>query len=350
MHLARLTLALVLLAGSVRAQEPSPADELWKKLQTLERSGPQKKFTTLAERQTVLTEFLGEIDKLCEQFITEFPDDKRVWEARLDRLHVVNERAALGVGTVDLAIFEERVAEIVTASAASKPVKSQASFLRLQARGRHLSANPQPDQLESFDKLLEEYRATYPNDPATRQLPMLRLQVYEAVSPVKTAELLKEMANDKNPALAMEAKRRLKAQELKGKPLDLKFTTVDGKEFDLAKLRGKVVLVDFWATWCGPCRVEMPNVIKTYEKYRDKGFEIVGISLDANKEKLLAYTTEQKMPWPQYFDGKAWENEISTNYGITSIPTMWLVDKKGYVRNTEAREGLDEHIAKLLAE
>lgn len=140
------------------------------------------------------------------------------------------------------------------------------------------------------------------------------------------------------------------AAELKNKPLELKFTAVDGREVDVSKLQGKVVLIDFWATWCGPCVAELPNVIKAYKELHPKGFEIVGISLDGDKAELEAFVKEKGMEWPQYFDGKGWQNEISTKYGITSIPAMWLLNKKGMVVSTNARGGLEEQVAKLLAE
>jgi len=116
----------------------------------------------------------------------------------------------------------------------------------------------------------------------------------------------------------------------------------------LAKMKGKVVLVDFWASWCPPCRVEAPKVKAVHDKLHDKGFEIVGISLDRKREPFDDLIKKVGMTWPQYFDGKGWDTPISRRYGIKSIPAMWLVDKEGNLVDKNARKDLESKVEVLL--
>ena len=112
---------------------------------------------------------------------------------------------------------------------------------------------------------------------------------------------------------------------------DFQVTDLDGKPLSVASYKGKVVMIDFWATWCGPCIQELPNLMKAYEKYHGKGFEIIGISLDNEKEKLTTFIKEKNMTWPQYFDGKGWQSDLAAKYGVNSIPATYLLDKEGKI-------------------
>ncbi len=145
-----------------------------------------------------------------------------------------------------------------------------------------------------------------------------------------------------------------KQKALLDKPFTIAAKTVDGKDFTTEDMKGKVILVDFWATWCGPCRASLPHVKDTYAKYHDKGLEIVGIDNDYDTKSVTTFTAKEEMPWPQLYDADAaanhqW-NSLSPKYGVNGIPCMFLIDKKGVLRSVTARADMDDLIPKLLAE
>jgi thiol-disulfide isomerase/thioredoxin len=135
-----------------------------------------------------------------------------------------------------------------------------------------------------------------------------------------------------------------------GQPLNLKFKALDGREVDVQQLTNKVILLDFWATWCGPCMAELPKVKTAYDKLHLRGFEIIGISFDQDQEALERVLVREKITWPQHFEEGGSGSKFGEAFEISGIPTMWLVDKKGNLRDLNARENLAERVEKLLAE
>lgn len=143
--------------------------------------------------------------------------------------------------------------------------------------------------------------------------------------------------------------------QLPGNPIKLEGTLLDGSKLDWQSYRGKVVLVDFWATWCGPCRAEVPNILKMYDAYHDKGFEVLGISLDNTPEDAESYIEQNKLPWPTMFSEKAseqgWRHPMAVRYGITGIPRAILIDREGKVVHMTARGPyLERELRRLLGE
>ena len=218
-------------------------------------------------------------------------------------------------------------------------------------------------ELQQFDALLARHQSEKTDD--TAQILMMKAMLYVQVmkNPAKAAELVQQIKSDFPATTQAKGADRLlellaKQQEamkiqaalaVGAKFPDFAEKDLAGNALTLSALKGKVVLVDFWATWCGPCVGELPNVIAAYQKYHAKGFEVVGISLDEDQGKLTSFLKEKGMTWAQYFDGKGWQNKLAVKYGIESIPATFLLDGEGTIVAKELRgDALENELARRL--
>ncbi len=203
-----------------------------------------------------------------------------------------------------------------------------------------LAADPDDPQTAS---LAMQLAGAFEHVPGGEQLAML---AYKSFGP-----LFAKSKNEQVRSMGESFAGTLRRLALVGQPMEITGTLLNGQPFDQKSLAGKVVLVDFWATWCGPCVAEIPNVLAQYEKYRGQGFEVVGVSLDEDREALEKFVAEQKVPWPVLYEkpqGEGWQHPLATYYGISGIPTVILIGRDGKVITLNARgEKLGEELDKL---
>lgn len=334
-------------------EKPQP-EELLAKIEDLMNAEPpenvqpdQKKYAEFMQRN------YDTADKLIAEFRKHYPGSSLRWNVLSFEANMLESRDSLGLplpaGSKPAA---DLYAQIIAAADAPQELRQNASTARLVLLSDLVEEEKMP--LVEWEKLLAAHLTAFPESEDNLGLIQSRVELIDSMEPTRLPAVLADLATNKNAEIAAMAKERIESgkvmAELMSKPLELKFKAVDGCDVDVEKLRGKVVLIDFWATWCGPCMKELPEVIKTYEKLHDKGLEIIGISLDEDEDALKKIIKDKKIPWPQYFDGKGWENPYVKKYGLDSIPTMWLVNKKGVVVDIDADDELEKKIEKLLAE
>lgn len=324
------------------------ADKAWKKVQKVTRAPtPPAEWQDQKPTREQLSKFY--IDALhkgadkARDFYTRFPEHPKAGEAHKIEYNLLTLATQRFGDTSEMARMEAIETERL-----KDPKLGEDERFHLRMGAAQRLAEDLPDKMDELVKAAQSLQKDFPKrEEVYNLLLMAAMQSQGDAEKNLAQQVIDSPAPDE---MKERARGLLKKMDSVGKPVAIQYTAVDGREVDVAKLKGKVVLVDFWATWCGPCVGEVPNVKATYARLHDKGFEIVGISFDQKKDSLEKFVAENQMAWPQFFDGEGWGNKFGKEFGINSIPTMWLVDKKGNLRDLNGREGLEEKVSKLLAE
>ncbi len=350
-----LTGALLWFSVPIFAQENGEAETAWENLQKamLPTSPPADWRGRIPTRKEMdafrikQAETAGKAADLAAEFAKKFPVHPKTAQARRHCHELLS--FAVQRGLIN------RVKQLETVETEILKKESLTQEQRFEIRRNAVERGAILNQQKGATVMLNEYEAgvrelqkEFPNTPEIYQM---LYAVAVRSSGKKAALLAREIVTHANvDVLKLNAQKILTKAEQIGKPVSIKFTAVDGRKVDLAKMKGKVVLIDFWATWCAPCIAELPATKAAYEKYHERGFEIIGISLDQDKSALTAMTEHKKLPWPQHFEDEQKENRFAKRYSIESIPTLWLIDKDGNVSDMNARVELLEKVEKLLKE
>jgi thiol-disulfide isomerase/thioredoxin len=340
-----LALAVKVTASALAGDEAAAWERLQKDATGLTEGLPEDEAAGL-ER---LRERLALQGSSFREYLASYPQSPHRWEARMAVMQIGNSLAMLEDREPDLVAQTAELRSIAGDEEAPDHIRADAGLGLLQITSLDFDEKRSEESARRLHDAIEAFLATHPEDPRRAALRLTAAQAMELFDLAGARTIFEEVAGDCDPEIAQAATNALELMALRNEPLELSFTAVDGRKIDMQDLRGQVVLLDFWATWCPPCVEEAPALVAAYEKFRERGFEIIGISLDTNKTALESFTAGRDMTWPQFFDGQGWENTLAQRFKIQSVPTMWLFGRDGKLADPAPRRRLEQAIEEALA-
>ncbi len=297
--------------------------------------------------------------EMAKAFYTRFPEHGKATEAKVQEYRLLDAAAQLGE-TNQSSRADAALATLMENKSLDEETRFGLAVENIQRNAAKKKSEGMDAVLADYEKGTRELRKQFPKRAEPYQFMLQVAQLYgDNMKTDKAKALVQEILASEAPAEVKEvAPKLVRRFDYLGKPIDFKFTATDGRPVDLSKMRGKVVLMDFWASWCQPCLIAFPEVRATYEKLHKEGFEIVGVNFDEDKSDMMKVVASSKLVWPHHFGGQGMDGKIGEQFGIMGIPNMWIIDKKGFVRemkqgisrDPDEKTGLEKIIRDLLDE
>jgi peroxiredoxin len=324
------------------AMRPPPTPAEW-------LTNPPTQAEHLAFRKKV-GESAAKTANLAREFYTKYSDHERADEAKEREQYLLS--AAIQLGYTNAQSRLDELEEVrLKDSKLPEEERLQLRVRQVQRTAYKLGDADSKTVLEELEKGARAVQKEFPKRPEVAGLLLGVAEAWVERDGIEKARpLINELTNSPDADLQGAAEALGRKVNRVGKPVDIQFTAIDGRKVDLQSMRGKVILVDFWATWCQPCLQEIPKIKAAYDRLHEKGFEVVGISLDMQKDALQAFVEKEGLKWPQFFDESGEGNKFADQFEITGIPVMWMIDKKGNLRHLGARDDAEGKAEKLLAE
>lgn len=350
MNSPRFLLSLLLFPWIALAQTntavPGDAEADWNTVLALE-AGPQTEILSRDQARAVSLAHLAKQEAGLRDFIRKYPGTTHVVDAQLRLAHLLSTRSDLSGD----AVFFTKALQVLTDALKTAPEERRADleFAKIALAMHHFTL-PTDHERDALLGQMNAFLNRYPNDRRAAALMVEIATLFDNQPRRKDVILQQALAAARSPELRGRIQDDMKRTGFLGGPIDVRGTTADGAVVDLAKYRGKVALVYFFASWSPPSVAGLDEVEYLRKTFAGQSLEVIGVSLDPNREALEATLKPRRIAWPVIFDGKGWRSPLVRGLAINAIPTLWVVDRKGNLRTLNARTESEALVRELIKE
>ena len=341
---------LLLLPFWALAQQTAPdrAEADWNAVLALE-AGPQQtaEIPTREQARTLALAHLDKQEKGLRDFLRSYPQSPHAVDAQLRLARLLATRSDLSGKPSYFEAAQRLLAEAL--KTAPEERRADLAFARI-ALGMRRVAIPTDKDREVLTEQMNAFQKGYPNDRRVAPLITEVATLFDDHPRRKQALLTQALAAARTPALRARIEDDMRRLALLGRPIEVKGTTASGEEADLARFRGKVALVYFFAGWSAPSLAGLEEVEYLRKTFAREPLEVLGVSLDADRQTLEAALKAREIAWPVIFDGKGWKSPLVRSLSLNALPTLWIVDRQGCLRTLNAKTESEALVRALLKE